>query len=58
MNLVTFLDECLHLVCKECLSLAIKEHYPDVPCPIRGCKSKISDLEARNVLTKEEYEDL
>ena len=37
MGDVNFLEECFHVVCKDCLLEAIKVSYPEVKCPHEEC---------------------
>lgn len=44
---IIFVDECLHVACKDCLKPAISESYPEVFCLEKGCEAKLSDYEIR-----------
>lgn len=58
MSKVIFVDECMHLCCKDCLKASIEESYPDVFCLMRGCEAKLSDFEIRDILGKEDMDAL
>ena len=55
---VIYIDECLHAICKSCLTKEIDATYPDVKCMHPGCKVNILDMEVRAILGDKAYEDL
>ena len=55
---VLFLENCSHMVCKECLKVNIDDSYPESVCPVNNCEGKVLDVEVKNVLGDKEYEQL
>ena len=58
MDKIVFVDECLHVACKECLKEAIDKSYPEVTCLAENCKAKLNDYEMRAIMGQKEYEDV
>ena len=50
MDKIVFVDECLHVACKECLKVAIDKSYPEVTCLAENCKAKLNDYEMRAIM--------
>ena len=57
-NDILFIENCSHIVCKECLKPLIEKLYPDVSCPARFCDILLNDLEVKAVIGNEKYEEL
>ena len=37
LDQVIFLEKCAHVICKDCITDLIKDHFPDVECPEKDC---------------------
>jgi len=55
---ISYLENCNHMICKECLTDSINLHYPESFCPIHDCEIKLFEAEIRQVLGEKTYDDL
>ena len=46
-TVIVYLENCNHMVCKECLTESINLQYPDSCCPMNDCDKKLYEAEIR-----------
>ncbi len=55
---IVYLENCNHMVCKECLTETINLQYPDSCCPLNDCEKKLYEAEIRQALGDKAYDEL